>query len=131
MIRIGTIGVACLAFAFAAASPAFAQGGNRGAGFHGGGAHFAGNGYRGGGFRGAGILPGLAAGAIAGALLGAGPFYSTGYPRYYDDTYDYDPGYPTGGYVNTYDPGYAARNGFVCQPGTLFRGEDGRNHLCQ
>ena len=26
---------------------------------------------------------------------------------------------------------YARRNGFVCVPGTLFRGEDGRRHLCQ
>jgi hypothetical protein len=26
---------------------------------------------------------------------------------------------------------YARRNGFVCVPGTLFRGEDGRPHLCQ
>ena len=26
---------------------------------------------------------------------------------------------------------YARRNGFVCIPGTLFRGEDGRQHLCQ
>ena len=26
---------------------------------------------------------------------------------------------------------YARRNGFVCTPGTLFRGEDGRRHLCQ
>jgi hypothetical protein len=26
---------------------------------------------------------------------------------------------------------YARRNGFVCMPGTLFRGEDGRTHLCQ
>jgi len=26
---------------------------------------------------------------------------------------------------------YARRNGFVCIPGTLFRGEDGRTHLCQ
>jgi hypothetical protein len=30
-----------------------------------------------------------------------------------------------------YDEGYARRNGFVCQPGTWFRGEDGRRHLCQ
>lgn len=136
MIRIGTMGAACLAFALVTASPAFAQGGNRGGGFHGGGAHFAGGGYRGGGFRGAGVLPGIAAGVIAGAVLGGGAGYYGGYPRSYDDTYAYDPGYPTGGYpingyVNTYDPGYAARNGFVCQPGTLFRGEDGRNHLCQ
>jgi nucleoid DNA-binding protein len=37
------------------------------------------------------------------------------------------------GYDNRYgyDEGYARRNGFVCQPGTLFRGEDGRRHLCQ
>jgi hypothetical protein len=26
---------------------------------------------------------------------------------------------------------YARRNGFVCVPGTVFRGEDGRNYLCQ
>ena len=26
---------------------------------------------------------------------------------------------------------YARRNGFVCVPGTLFRGEDGRQHHCQ
>ena len=26
---------------------------------------------------------------------------------------------------------YARQNGFVCVPGTLFRGEDGRRHLCQ
>jgi hypothetical protein len=26
---------------------------------------------------------------------------------------------------------YARRNGFVCTPGTLFRGGDGRRHLCQ
>ena len=26
---------------------------------------------------------------------------------------------------------YARRNGFVCVPGTLFRGEDGLTHLCQ
>jgi len=137
MIRLGTIGAACLAVALASASPAFAQGRNRAGGYHGGGAHFAGGGFRGGGFRGAGILPGIAAGVIAGAVLGAGPGYYGGYPRYYDDSYAYDPGYyPTDsysndGYVNTYDPGYAARNGFVCQPGTMFRGQDGRNHLCQ
>ncbi|MEO6783870.1 MAG: hypothetical protein ABI407_20330 [Bradyrhizobium sp.] len=23
------------------------------------------------------------------------------------------------------------RNGFVCQPGTWFKGEDGRRHICQ
>jgi hypothetical protein len=41
---------------------------------------------------------------------------------YYDDTYAYDDGYA----VN-----YSSSNGFVCQPGTWFRGEDGYRHLCQ
>jgi hypothetical protein len=152
MIRFGTIGAACLAVALASASPAFA-GGNRSGGYHGGGAHFAGGGFRGGGarfagggfrgggFGGAGILPGVAAGVVAGALLGGGPGYYPGYyggygPGYYNDSYAYDPGYstdidPNVGYINTYDNGYAVRNGFVCQPGTWFRGQDGRNHLCQ
>jgi hypothetical protein len=31
----------------------------------------------------------------------------------------------------TYNDSYAARNAFVCQPGTWFRGEDGRRHICQ
>jgi hypothetical protein len=26
---------------------------------------------------------------------------------------------------------YARQNGFVCIPGTWFRGEDGRRHICQ
>jgi hypothetical protein len=26
---------------------------------------------------------------------------------------------------------YARRNGFVCTPGTWFRGDDGRRHICQ
>lgn len=30
-----------------------------------------------------------------------------------------------------WDRSYAQRNGFVCQPGTWFRGEDGRPHPCQ
>jgi hypothetical protein len=38
-----------------------------------------------------------------------------------------------GGPVSTAVGGdeYARRNGFVCIPGTWFRGEDGRRHLCQ
>jgi len=27
--------------------------------------------------------------------------------------------------------GYSYGNGFVCQPGSYYRGEDGRQHLCQ
>lgn len=78
-------------------------------------------GYRGGG----GIGLGIAGALIGGAIIGAAtqPY---GY-------YDYPPGYYGPAYVvpPPYDPGYAIRNGFVCQPGTVFRGEDGRNHLCQ
>jgi hypothetical protein len=47
-------------------------------------------------------------------------------PGYYDNSYAYDNGYGGG-----YDNGHAAQNGFVCQPGTVFRGEDGRRYLCQ
>jgi hypothetical protein len=131
MRKFGTIGAACLAVVLAAASPALARGGHggggHGGGFHGGGAHFAGGGFRGGGFRGGrgGFGPGIAAGVIAGAALGAGAGYYGGYgPGYYGDSYAYD----DGGYG--YAP-YAAQNGFVCRPGTWFRGEDGRRHLCQ
>jgi hypothetical protein len=41
------------------------------------------------------------------------------------DSYAYYNG-PTG-----YSQSYAERNGFVCQPGTWFKGEDGRRHICQ
>jgi hypothetical protein len=46
----------------------------------------------------------------------------------YGDSYAYDSGAYDNGY---YDNGYANSNGFVCQPGTVFRGEDGRRHICQ
>jgi hypothetical protein len=138
MIKFGTIGAACLAVALAASTPALAQGGNRAGGFHGGGAHFAGGGYRGGGFRGGhgGFGPGIAAGLVAGAVIGGAGYYGSGYsPGYYDDSYAYDNSDNSyaydNGYNGAYDSGYAARNGFVCQPGTVFRGEDGRRHLCQ
>jgi len=98
-----------------------------------GGQHFAsgragvaGGNYRGGGYRRGGYGPGIAAGVIAGAALG-------GYGYGYDDSYAYDQG-PD---AYSYDQGpavygaYPNPNGFVCQPGTWFRGEDGRNHLCQ
>lgn len=34
-------------------------------------------------------------------------------------------------YTNGYNNDFVARNGFVCQPGTWFKGEDGRLHPCQ
>jgi hypothetical protein len=62
-----------------------------------------------------------AAAGIAGAAVGTAAAIATAPFR---DSYAYDNGYG-------YDNGYATRNGFVCQPGTWFRGEDGRRHLCQ
>jgi len=111
MTKLATIGAVCLAAALAA-SPALARD------FHGGGGHR--GGFHGGGF---GIVPGIAAGLIAGAAASS---YGSYGPGYYDESYAYD-----NRYNRNYDPGYAARNGFVCQPGTYFRGEDGRPHLCQ
>lgn len=34
-------------------------------------------------------------------------------------------------YGNSYNNSYASRNGFVCEPGSYFRGEDGLRHRCQ
>ena len=87
----------------------------------------------------------VAAGAVGGAVGAAGaiattPFRHDAYA--YNDAYAYDNGdryYMNDGqkeamsggarYSNPYS--YAARNGFVCQPGTLVRIEDGQQHLCQ
>jgi hypothetical protein len=65
----------------------------------------------------------VAAGVVGGAIGTAGaiataPFRGDAYASYNDDR----------GWVGQR---YAERNGFVCQPGTWFRGEDGRRHLCQ
>jgi hypothetical protein len=68
---------------------------------------------------------------------GAGGYYGGYAPGYYDDSYAYDAptAYDNGSYDNGtyggYDNSYGTRNGYVCQPGTVFRGEDGRRHLCQ
>jgi len=87
----------------------------------------------------------VAAGAVGGAVgaasaIATAPFRHNDYA--YNDAYAYDNGdryYMNDGqkeamsggsrYSNPYS--YAARNGFVCQPGTLVRMEDGQQHLCQ
>jgi hypothetical protein len=61
--------------------------------------------------------------------------------RYRDGNAAWDNGrndrrsYDYGTYVNGFNGGwnqsYAERNGFVCSPGTWFKGEDGRRHMCQ
>jgi hypothetical protein len=68
-----------------------------------------------------GFWPGeVAAGVVGGAIGTAGaiataPFRGDAYARY----------------DNGYRGGRVASNGFVCQPGTWFKGEDGRRHICQ
>jgi hypothetical protein len=73
-----------------------------------------------------GFWPGeVAAGVVGGAVGAAGaianaPFQPWG--NSWDNSY------------NSSAPprdSYAQRMGFVCEPGTLFRGEDGRRHICQ
>lgn len=81
------------------------------------------------------------AGAIAGAAVGTAgaiataPFGGPPRDRYaYRDTYAYDGGpgyadaYTYNGVAIPYSSNYAARNGFVCQPGTFIRGT---RTLCQ
>jgi hypothetical protein len=75
------------------------------------------------GYRQSGFWPADAAAGVAGAAIGtAGAIASA-------------PFRDSNAYYNNGDRGwsqsYAERNGFVCQPGTWFRGEDGRRHICQ
>jgi len=73
-----------------------------------------------------GFWPGdVAADVVDGAIGTAGAIATA---PFRGDSYAYDNGY-RGGYG--YSDSYAARNGFVCQPGTWFKGEDGRRHPCQ
>lgn len=66
-----------------------------------------------------GFWPGeVAAGVVGGAIGTAGAIATA---PFRNDVYAYNDGY--------YGRGY--NSGFVCQPGTMFRGEDGRRHICQ
>jgi hypothetical protein len=88
-----------------------------------------------------GFWPGQVAAGVVGGAIGAADAIATAPFR---DTYAYyNGGYGNGGYYNggydngqyggygNLDPNYAVRNGFVCQPGSWFTGEDGRRHICQ
>jgi hypothetical protein len=67
-----------------------------------------------------GFWPGdVAAGVVGGAIGTAGAIATS---PFRGDSYAYSA---------THNDSYAARNGFVCQPGTWFKGEDGRRHICQ
>jgi hypothetical protein len=76
-----------------------------------------------------GFWPAEAAAGIAGAAVGTAGAIATAPFR--GDSYAYyngDGSYNGRGWDNR---SYAERNGFVCQPGTWFKGDDGRRHLCQ
>jgi hypothetical protein len=64
----------------------------------------------------------VAAGVVGGAIGTAGAIATA---PFRNDVYAYNDGY----YGRRYYGGYT--NGFVCQPGTTFIGEDGRRHVCQ
>ncbi|MBN8961095.1 MAG: hypothetical protein J0H71_08180 [Rhizobiales bacterium] len=79
----------------------------------------------------AGAIAGTAvgtAGAIATAPFGGGPYAYE--PEYaYNETYDAP--YTYNGTAMLDSRSYAARNGFVCQPGTWFKNANGQRQICQ
>jgi hypothetical protein len=76
-----------------------------------------------------------AAAGVAGAAVGTAGAIATA-PFRTADSYAYAPnGYNTyaygpNGYYGDWNT-YAARNGLVCRPGTWYKADDGRQHLCQ
>jgi hypothetical protein len=76
-----------------------------------------------------GFWPGDVAANVVGGAIGTADAIATAPFR--NDLYAHDNGYRGGYGQSGYNDSYAARNGFVCQPGTWFKGEDGRRHPCQ
>jgi len=83
-----------------------------------------------------GFWPVDTAGAVAGAAVGTAAAVASAPFRGWDNSYAYDTsgGYNGGrgeqGWYGNWDT-YAARNGIVCRPGTWYKGDDGRRHVCQ
>jgi hypothetical protein len=76
-----------------------------------------------------GFWPTDVAGDVAGAAIGTAGAIATAPFRAMDNSYAYDNrGWDNRGWDSRT---YAQRNGFVCTPGTWFKGEDGRRHICQ
>lgn len=77
----------------------------------------------------------VAAGVVGGAVATAGAIATA--PVRGDSYAYYNNGYRSAGYNDGYavryndSDSYAKRNGFVCQPGSWVKGEDGRMHICQ
>jgi hypothetical protein len=85
-----------------------------------------------------GFWPGdVAAGVVGGALATADAAVNTAgaiaTAPFRGDSYAYDnDNNGWNGDNNGWNgQSYAERNGFVCQPGTWFKGADGRRHICQ
>lgn len=66
----------------------------------------------------------VAAGVVGGAIGAAGAIATAPFESGYQQDYGWNQPYG-------WNESYAKRNGFVCQPGSTFRGEDGLMHLCQ
>ncbi|OAF20131.1 hypothetical protein AXW67_33690 [Bradyrhizobium neotropicale] len=76
-----------------------------------------------------GFWPLDTAGAVAGAAVGTAAAVAAAPFQGWGNSYaSYDRGGPA--WYGDWNS-YAARNGIVCRPGTWFKGEDGRQHLCQ
>ena len=75
-----------------------------------------------------GFWPTDVAGDVAGAAIGTAGAIATAPFRAMDNSYAYDNSWDNRGWDHRT---YAQRNGFVCTPGTWFKGDDGRRHICQ
>ncbi|WP_314956963.1 hypothetical protein [Bradyrhizobium cosmicum] len=80
-----------------------------------------------------GFWPTDVATGVAGAAIGTAGAIATAPFRAWDNSYAYDNSWDNRGWDNrSWDTRtYAQRNGFVCEPGTYFKGADGRRHICQ
>ncbi|AWL95365.1 hypothetical protein ABIA00_001562 [Bradyrhizobium ottawaense] len=80
-----------------------------------------------------GFWPTDVAAGVAGAAIGTAGAIASAPFRAWDNSYAYDNSWDNRGWDNRgWDTrNYAQRNGFVCTPGTWFKGADGRRHICQ
>ena len=79
-----------------------------------------------------GFWPTDVAAGVAGAAIGTAGAIASAPFRAWDNSYAYDNSWDRGWDNRSWDTRtYAQRNGFVCTPGTWFKGQDGRRHICQ
>jgi len=79
-----------------------------------------------------GFWPTDVAAGVAGAAIGTAGAIASAPFRAWDNSYAYDNSWNNSWDNRGWDTrSYAERNGFVCTPGTWFKGQDGRRHICQ